>query len=260
MSIFSLPSCLNTGRFKAGHVPSMLLRAVPWPGLFPLTVHCNDYPREIWGMLGSSWQETCLGSTEWVCCFICVSSSVPELWLSTFSRGMEAALGWGIMPSFGTGNPLIFGKRYPGSSQRHRFILNDSPSCTAPSPLQPTAVPKCSPLPKSHSNSFSIHGSNIYCSQGEEYPTHLLSALMLPGELLSHAGDDMCLPPPSRASSQGCLPCSWGSPRSCWNQRALPVAKFELPSGKLNKIMCSSPDVLTKSMMMLNKISPQDSS
>lgn len=54
MSIFSLPSCLNTGRFKAGHVLSTLLHAVPWLGLFLPTAHCNDYPREIWDMLGSS--------------------------------------------------------------------------------------------------------------------------------------------------------------------------------------------------------------
>lgn len=73
------------------------------------------------------------------------------------------------MPSFGIGNPLKFGKCYPCSSQGHRFTLNYSPSCTAPSPLHPTAVPKCSPLPKSHGSSFSTQGRTFIAAKEKHH-------------------------------------------------------------------------------------------
>lgn len=132
------------------------------------------------------------------------------------------------------------------------LILGSITLALAPSPLHPTAVPKCSPLPKSLGR-FSTQGSNIYCSPGEAPRIQHISLQpsCFPGSSCPTLRMRCVSHPPSRPSRQSCLPCSRASQRNCQNQRALLAAKFELPSGKPNKTMCSSPDVLTKSMMML---------
>lgn len=157
--------------------------------------------------------------------------SVPEIWLSTLSRGMEAALGreqhlnLGVETHFVLGSVTLALLRDTGfcSMTVHPALhhLHYTPQLRPSAPLfpNPTAA------------AFPPRAATFIAAKEEHHVSD--TALTLPREILSHPGDEMCLPPPSRASGQGCLPGSQASSRNQQNQKALPVAKYGLPSGKL---------------------------